>query len=288
MERTCKSCGDTFTWVSARTNSGGRPAQYCSDKCRKQMPVPCAVCGTVVVRSASHGWRKPAQLVACSNECRAILRPGNPGLRSALPDDHPARWAGQATGVAYAHCKLCHALFACDARWPRVYCSAHSAESRPRFVSASCHDCGKPVMLDRQSYQQTGGYGHAYCGKACSRRASKRRRRAREHNAPGEFRWVDVIGLWLALDRCCAYCGAQSDKQPDPDHVIPLSRGGDNTIDNVLPACHPCNSQKRTLTIAEWTADRRGQGKPELPHPWRAMGWRRIEDAPPVAATECA
>lgn len=239
--------------------------------------VQCVVCGQSFSRRYDGPKRAARYLPCCSDRCREIVARG---WRTDLPDDHPARWVGQSLDVAYAHCKFCRTPFASDARWPRAYCSAHSADSRPRFVSTTCHDCGKPVMLDRLAHQNTSSCGYAYCGTPCSRRVNKRRRRAREHDAAGEFRWVDVIGLWLALGKCCAYCGVQSDKQPDPDHVVALSRGGDNTIDNILPACRRCNSDKRTLTIAEWTLDRHMRGKPELPHPWRSMGWRRVEQAP--------
>lgn len=34
-----------------------------------------------------------------------------------------------------------------------------------------------------------------------------------------------------------------------PDHVVPLSRGGTNYIDNIQPLCGPCNSQKHAKTI---------------------------------------
>ena len=253
MQRTCKSCGDTFTWTSTRPNGSGRPAQYCSQRCRNNQPRQCSVCGTTVIRHAADGWRKPNQLVTCSNECRSVVTPGRAGLHSQLPDDHPAKWYGATSD------------------W------TPPPPKPARFVAAQCHECGKRFIGDQAAYWSR--QANTYCSARCSKRVGKRRRRAREHNAPGEFRWVDVIGLWLALDRCCAYCGAQSDKQPDPDHVVPLSRGGDNTIDNVLPACRPCNTDKRDLTIAEWTSDRVARGKPTLSHPWRAMNWRRTEHA---------
>jgi 5-methylcytosine-specific restriction endonuclease McrA len=54
---------------------------------------------------------------------------------------------------------------------------------------------------------------------------------------------------WIErLDRSqgvCSYCGVNVgiDKLTI-DHIIPLGSGGQNTIDNVTPACWPCNLNK--------------------------------------------
>jgi hypothetical protein len=48
----------------------------------------------------------------------------------------------------------------------------------------------------------------------------------------------------------CAYCGAQG--QLTIDHVVPLSRGGDNNQENLAAACRPCNASKKDRTPAEW------------------------------------
>ncbi|MDA8046363.1 MAG: HNH endonuclease [Actinomycetota bacterium] len=40
----------------------------------------------------------------------------------------------------------------------------------------------------------------------------------------------------------CQYCGAVAE---NIDHVIPRSRGGLHTWDNVVASCRPCNARKR-------------------------------------------
>ena len=41
----------------------------------------------------------------------------------------------------------------------------------------------------------------------------------------------------------CAYCGVSS-KKLQMDHVVPLSKGGSHSIDNVVPCCADCNNKK--------------------------------------------
>lgn len=51
----------------------------------------------------------------------------------------------------------------------------------------------------------------------------------------------------------CAYCGCELGyKDMQVDHVIPLRRGGDDDIENMLPACRSCNHYKGTLTAEEF------------------------------------
>lgn len=107
-----------------------------------------------------------------------------------------------------------------------------------------------------------------FCGKSCARRVGKRERKAREHHAMGSFTWTEVMRLFLLFDRRCAYCEQPIDGQLDPDHVIPLSRGGSNSLTNILPACHPCNGDKRNLLLHEWALDRERRGLPPRNTSW--------------------
>ncbi len=46
----------------------------------------------------------------------------------------------------------------------------------------------------------------------------------------------------------CQYCGATAENL---DHVIPRSRGGEHTWENVVAACRRCNSKKENHMLAE-------------------------------------
>jgi 5-methylcytosine-specific restriction endonuclease McrA len=79
------------------------------------------------------------------------------------------------------------------------------------------------------------------------------RRRARELAAGVSWtpeEWSALVGQWAGR---CAYCG-RNDVRLTVDHRIPLTKGGSDSIDNVLPACKPCNSRKGTRMELEYRA----------------------------------
>ena len=72
----------------------------------------------------------------------------------------------------------------------------------------------------------------------------------------------------------CVYCGSSA---TSIDHVVPRSRGGTHTWDNVVAACRRCNHTKADRSLAElgW----------KLPNPprtpsgaaWRLLGARTVD-----------
>lgn len=73
-------------------------------------------------------------------------------------------------------------------------------------------------------------------------RLKKQRRRAAGTLTAAD--WQAVLDLYGSA---CLACG--SDDPPTIDHVIPISQGGSNTVDNVQPLCNSCNGRKRAKTI---------------------------------------
>ena len=60
-----------------------------------------------------------------------------------------------------------------------------------------------------------------------------------------------TLGEWELLKKQYGYrCPLCGKKEPEItltiDHIIPLSKGGSNYIENIQPLCKPCNSKKYT------------------------------------------
>ncbi len=51
---------------------------------------------------------------------------------------------------------------------------------------------------------------------------------------------------------CCMYCGEPLNGEYDIEHIIPLSRGGTNSPENIGVACRHCNRSKGAKTVEEW------------------------------------
>lgn len=55
----------------------------------------------------------------------------------------------------------------------------------------------------------------------------------------------------IHFDNKCAYCDKEH-KGMNMEHVVPISKGGNNTKSNIVPACKSCNSRKNTKEVYEW------------------------------------
>ena len=102
-----------------------------------------------------------------------------------------------------------------------------------------------------------------------TRRARAQRRRVKRVAASGsdltDLQWFAILEAWAA----CAYCGADG-AALQRDCVLPISRGGRYTLDNVVPACRSCNASKCNEEVTTWMRRRR------LDEPVFLLRWRQI------------
>ena len=70
------------------------------------------------------------------------------------------------------------------------------------------------------------------------RRIAKFKRRG----AAGTYTNLEWQAVLDDYGRCCLKCGSKDDITAD--HVLPISKGGSNMIDNIQPLCRVCNSVK--------------------------------------------
>ncbi len=72
-----------------------------------------------------------------------------------------------------------------------------------------------------------------------------------EHDLTAE-QWAALTAAWGG----CAYCRA-TDHPLQKDCVLPISRGGRYTVDNVVPACPACNASKCNDEVTGWMRRKR-------------------------------
>ena len=87
--------------------------------------------------------------------------------------------------------------------------------------------------------------------KATYARRRKRRMGAVEHDLMPD-QWLALTTAWGG----CAYCGATG-VPLQRDCVLPISRGGRYTLDNIAPACRSCNASKCNDEVTGWLRRKR-------------------------------
>ena len=195
----------------------------------KPVIVPCAYCGATLTRWG--GGYKAKLGHFCDEACKSRYMYG---WSEELPVEHWARMYGAT----------------CEWTAPK--------EEAPAFQCGTCYDCGALIV------EPTGQTPSVYCSSRCQGRVHKRRRRAREFNATGEYRYSEIMRLYQQQGRVCAYCQQPVIGLPDPEHVLPLSRGGRNDTSNLVAACRACNADKNDLTLSEWAIDRARRDLPAV------------------------
>lgn len=122
---------------------------------------------------------------------------------------------------------------------------AYAADPEPRREAARKYSADHREQLRQRSKENYPKYKERF-------RVYRANRRARELAAEGSFTEQEWQELLTQFGNRCAYCGAEGPMTRD--HKLPLSRGGTNWINNIVPACMTCNNRKHARTEAEFFA----------------------------------
>jgi 5-methylcytosine-specific restriction endonuclease McrA len=130
---------------------------------------------------------------------------------------------------------------------------SHYERRNRHFCKRECYSefrKNKLPLEEQHSYKgvrKTGETKQIYHKRYCKNHPEniahlKANRYARERGAVG----THTLKEWNALKEKgnykCAICGEE--KKLTKDHIIPLSKGGNNFIENIQPVCRNCNSKK--------------------------------------------
>lgn len=186
-------------------------------------------------------------------------------------------------GKLIKECLTCKEEFACypyEAK-NRKYCSV---ECRKTGSSKQCLFCKKkfyvPKSLSRITYCSQNCYWAEMVGKTGDRTAhwkggltlkpnydsdqykkwrlnNKTKRRTINMRRVGRFMEIEgshTLGEWEDLKRfydfMCLCCKkTEPEVKLTEDHIIPISKGGSDYINNIQPLCRSCNSRKRVQLI---------------------------------------
>jgi hypothetical protein len=70
-------------------------------------------------------------------------------------------------------------------------------------------------------------------------------------NSARAFHFKGLVEVYGDNASLCFYCGRASQRMTR-DHVMPISLGGQTTLDNLVPACTRCNALKGSRAPREW------------------------------------
>lgn len=127
-------------------------------------------------------------------------------------------------------------------RWSQIKTKVDAGELPRTFEGNPCKKC-------TSTYRYTIGNSCIYC---CISRANARRE---NYQLDLKINGQEFYRRLKEFEFSCAYCQASFGDKSNKlhfDHFIPLSKGGSNSIGNIIPACGNCNNRKYNSMPFQW------------------------------------
>ena len=139
----------------------------------------------------------------------------------------------------------------CKQEFPRTIEYFHPRVKGGHLFESRCIKCHKQYYQEhKDEYRKQGrAYNRTH---RMERRANWQAYRARKQAAGGVCTKKDVAYQYKAQKGHCYYCARKVGSEYHVDHVIPLSRGGSNSPENIVIACPECNTSKQDKLPHEW------------------------------------
>lgn len=121
-------------------------------------------------------------------------------------------------------------------------------EARLAYVREWHHLNRERINLRVRAYRKTGK-------EKARRRIETSNRQALKRQAAGTHTDQQIKEQYTRQKNRCYWCKTDLRKEirtPHIDHILPLSRGGSNNIDNLVIACHRCNESRNNRLPHEW------------------------------------
>jgi predicted nucleic acid-binding Zn ribbon protein len=235
----CQGCGDLVIKKPSPERDCRR--LFCSQKCKlrgfhrrhiQQGDRTCQRCGIVLDRQCP--MCRPC-VIAVLRE-RVKLRPAKPAKVHPV---HPCVVCGHATSHNHQTCsKACWSVRQSQLLTGKKY--------RLARMKKECRICHRVITVSRRQSVEC-----ATCQRRKRKHLKSAYRRAK-HFGVTRDRSISLAKVGTRDHWQCQLCGCRTlpkqrsthDRYPNVDHIVPLSRGGTHTWDNVQLTCRLCNQRK--------------------------------------------